>query len=146
MQHCVYSPLPIESYFIKARSTDAVRTTAQLENGLQIWNLMWLSHPPLDTLPGAGANWYEGYMADPDLYGAIARDVNTYDALREKLDDHPAIFAAWFAKEYHQVFECYKVKGQAWVDTVLERAKKAADALADNIKVDGNVVTVKFGG
>jgi hypothetical protein len=62
------------------------------------------------------------------------------------LHEHPAKFAAWFAKEDHSAWSTYKFGGENWVSTVLARADEAAIRLASNVKIEGNVVRVKFGG
>ena len=146
MQACLYSPLPIESYFIKALPNDVVRTSQCLEEKEAIWNLMWLSNPTLDTLPGAGADWHVKFDQKPGLAPACVMDVNEYETLARMLKEHPAKFAAWFAKEDHKAWHCYKFGGASWVATVLSRADEAATRFAANVKIEGNVVRVKFGG
>ena len=61
------------------------------------------------------------------------------------LHEHPAKFAAWFAKEDHSAWAIYNVGGSGWAATVLARAEEAAVRLASNVKIEGNVVQVKFG-
>lgn len=146
MQVCLYSPLPVESYFIKALPNDTIRISQLMEEGEALWNLMWLSHPALDALPGAGDKWYDKYVAKPGLFPACVLDVNEYETLNAMLREHPAKFAAWFAKEDHKPWHTYAVGGDEWVTTVLARADEAALRIAGNVVVDGNVVRVKFGG
>lgn len=146
MNFYLYSPLPIESYYITALPFDTLRTVRTMEEHEAIWNLMWLSFPQLDTLPGAGANWYKGYTAKPGLFPACAQDVNEYETLAEMLKCHPAEFAKWFAKEDHKVWHCYAIGSDEWVSTVLARAEEAATRISGNIKSEGNVIHVQFGG
>lgn len=146
MQACLYSPLSRDAYLIEGMPTSAVAITKQIERGDAIWNLMWLSFPPLDNLPGSGKGWYLGYKSDPHLFGAIVADVTLYNTLNDKLNEHPARFAAWFAKEDHSAWAAYKVGGDEWVATVLARAEEAAVRFASNVKIEGNVVEVRFGG
>ncbi|MBK7804329.1 MAG: hypothetical protein IPJ55_17040 [Chloracidobacterium sp.] len=146
MQTCLYSPLSRDAYLIEGMPTSAVAITKQIERGDAIWNLMWLSFPPLDNLPGSGKEWYLGYKSDPHLFGAIVSDVGIYDDLDTMLHEHPAKFAAWFAKEDHSAWATYKVGGAEWVATVLARAEGAAVRFSSNVKIEGNVVHVKFGG
>jgi hypothetical protein len=146
MKACLYSPFPVDDYAILDLPTDSARTTKMLERGEAIWNLLWLSKPDIDTLRGAGPNWAKNYTPQPALSGAVVRDVNEYDALYEMLHEHPAKFAAWFAKEDHKTWHCYAACGARWVSTVLARAEGASVRLASNVKFEGNVVSVKFGG
>ena len=146
MQPCLYSPLPRDAYVIKDLPRCAVSVTNHINRGDTIWNLMWLSYPMLDKLPGAGADWHLVYKTEPGLFPAIVTDVSLYDTLHGMLHEHPAKFAAWFAKEDHSACATYGVDGAGWVATVLARAEEAAVRLASNVKVEGNVVRVKFGG
>lgn len=146
MQACLYSPLPRDAYLIEDMPTNAVAVTKQIDRGDAVWNLMWLSYPMLDKLPGSGKDWYLGYKSDPALFGAIVADVTVYDTLNDKLNEHPAKFASWFAKEDHSAWATYKVGGDVWVATALARAEAVAVRLASNIKIEGNVVSIKFGG
>lgn len=146
MQPCLYSPLPRDAYVIKDLPRCAVSVTNHINRGDTIWNLMWLSYPMLDKLPGAGADWHLVYKTEPGLFPAIVTDVSLYDTLHGMLHEHPAKFAAWFAKEDHSAWATYGVDGAGWVATVLARAEEAAVRLASNVKIEGNVVRVKFGG
>ena len=146
MQPCLYSPLPRDAYVIKDLPRCAVSVTNHINRGDTIWNLMWLSYPMLDKLPGAGPDWHLVYKTEPGLFPAIVTDVSLYDTLHGMLHEHPAKFAAWFAKENHSAWATYKFGGANWVSTVLARADEAAVRLASNVKIEGNVVLVKFGG
>lgn len=144
MQHCLYSPLPREAYHTDL-NMDSIRCLSLIERGDAVWNLMWLTYPTLDNVPGTGKDWWKHHLAKPDMCGALVEDVNSYDTLCEKLSGHPAKFAAWFAKEDHSAWACYKAGGDKWVATVTERANQAAMRMGSNIRVDGNVIQVKFG-
>ena len=146
MQPCLYSPLPRDAYVIKDLPRCAVSVTNHINRGDTIWNLMWLSYPMLDKLPGAGADWHLVYKTEPGLFPAIVTDVSLYDTLHGMLHEHPAKFAAWFAKEDHSAWAIYNVGGSSWVATVLARAEEAAVRLASQVEIQGNVVRVKFGG
>ena len=146
MTPCLYSPLPRDAYVIKDLPRCAVSVTNHINRGDTIWNLMWLSYPMLDKLPGAGADWHLVYKTEPGLFPAIVTDVSLYDTLHEMLHEHPAKFAAWFAKEDHSAWAIYNVGGSSWVATVLARAEEAAVRLASQVEIQGNVVRVKFGG
>lgn len=146
MQHCTYSPLPVDSYIIPGLERTAVSTTKVIARGATIWNMMWLSYPMLDKIPNAGKDWHLVYKSNPELFAAIVSDVSIYDDLHFMLHQHPTKFAAWFAKEDHSAWATYGVDGAGWVATVLARAEEAAVRLASNVKVEGNVVRVKFGG
>ncbi len=146
MPPCLYSPLPRDAYVIKDLPRCAVSVTNHINRGDTIWNLMWLSYPMLDKLPGAGADWHLVYKTEPGLFPAIVTDVSLYDTLHGMLHEHPAKFAAWFAKEDHSAWAIYNVGGSSWVATVLARAEEAAVRLASQVEIQGNVVRVKFGG
>jgi hypothetical protein len=146
MQPCLYSPLPVDSYIIPGLERTAVSTTKVIARGATIWNMMWLSYPMLDKIPGAGKDWHLVYKSNPELFAAIVSDVNIYDDLHFMLHQHPAKFAAWFAKEDHSAWVTYKVGGAGWVAMVLARAEEAAVRLASQVEIQGNVVRVKFGG
>ena len=145
MQPCLYSPLPVDSYIIPGLERTAVSTTKAINRGDTIWNMMWLSYPMLDKLPGAGKDWHLVYKSEPGLFAAIVSDVSIYDDLHLMLHEHPAKFAAWFAKEDHSAWATYGVGGSEWVATVTERANQAAMRIASTTRVDGNVIQVKFG-
>lgn len=146
MQPCLYPPLPRDAYVIKDLPRCAVSVTNHINRGDTIWNMMWLSYPMLDKIPNAGKDWHLVYKSNPELFAAIVSDVSIYDDLHFMLHQHPAKFAAWFAKEDHSAWATYGVDGAGWVATVLARAEEAAVRLASNVKVEGNVVRVKFGG
>lgn len=145
MQPCLYSPLPRDAYILQDISTCAVSTTYKINRGDTIWNLMWLSYPMLDNLPGVGPDWHLVYKTEPGLFPAIVTDVSLYDTLHEMLHEHPAKFAAWFAKEDHSAWATFGVGGSEWVATVTERANQAAMRIASATRVDSNVIQVKFG-
>ena len=146
MPPCLYSPLPRDAYVIKDLPRCAVSVTNHINRGDTVWNLMWLSYPMLDKLPGAGPDWHLVYKTEPGLFPAIVTDVSLYDTLHGMLHEHPAKFAAWFAKEDHSAWAIYNVGGSSWVATVLARAEEAAVRLASQVEIQGNVVRVKFGG
>ena len=146
MQPCLYSPLPVDSYIIPGLERTAVSTTKVIARGATIWNMMWLSYPMLDKIPGAGKDWHLVYKSSPELFAAIVSDVNIYDDLHLMLHEHPAKFAAWFAKEDYSAWATYGVGGAGWVATVLARAEEAAVRLSSQVEIQGNVVRVKFGG
>lgn len=145
MQPCLYSPLPRDAYVIKDLPRCTVSTTYNINRGDTIWNLMWLSYPMLDKLPGAGPDWHLVFKTEPGLFPAIVTDVSIYDTLHEMLHEHPAKFAAWFAKEDHSAWATFGVGGSEWVATVTERANQAAIRIASATRVDSNVIQVKFG-
>ena len=146
MNPCLYSPLPRDAYVIKSLERCAVSVTNHINRGDTIWNLMWLSYPMLDKLPGAGPDWHLVYKTEPGLFPAIVTDVSLYDTLHEMLHEHPAKFAAWFAKEDHSAWSTYIFGGDQWVSTVLARADEASVRLASQVEIKGNVGRVKFGG
>ncbi|QKV58157.1 MAG: hypothetical protein HT580_13980 [Dechloromonas sp.] len=88
MQPCLYSP-PRDAYILQDISTCAVSTTYKINRGDTIWNLMWLSYPMLDNLPGVGPDWHLVYKTEPGLFPAIVTDVSLYDTLHEMLHEHP---------------------------------------------------------
>ena len=114
MQPCLYSPLPRDAYVIKDLPRCAVSVTNHINRGDTVWNLMWLSYPMLDKLPGAGPDWHLVYKTEPGLFPAIVTDVSLYDTLHEMLHEHPAKFAAWFAKEDHSAWAIYNVGGSCY--------------------------------
>jgi len=146
MQVCLYSPFPVESYYLQGREIDAVRTIRTFDEGDAIWNLLWLSYPKLDNIPGSGLKWHQKYISSPELFSAAIRDVNEYATLAEKLKKHPAEFAKWFAKEDVTHWHLYEVGGAEWAAAVLSRAEEAATRTSPNIVKEGNVVRLKFGG
>ena len=146
MQICLYAPRPVESYHLAGRDSDAIRTIIKFDEGPAIWNLLWMSYPKLDKIPGSGLNWTKVYIASPDLFSAAIHDVNEYETLAQMLKEHPAKFAKWFAKEDVKSWHLYGVGGAEWAATVLSRAEEAAARIAGNGVVEGNVGRVKFGG
>jgi hypothetical protein len=146
VKSCLYSPLPVKSYYLQGRDNDAVRTIINFDEGPSIWNLLWLSYPKLDNIPGSGLNWTRVYISSPDLFSAAIHDVNEYATLAQMLKEHPAKFAKWFAKEDHKAWHCYAIGGEDWVSTVLARAQEAVNRVWGNVKVEGNVIRVQFGG
>jgi len=146
MQACLYSPLPVSSYYLQGRDNDAVRTVIKFDEGPSIWNLLWLSYPKFDHIPGSGLRWYEKYVANPDIISAAIYDVNGYAILAQMLKEHPARFAKWFAKEDVKPWHLYGVGGAEWAATVLSRSEEAAARIAGSVQIEGNVVRVKFGG
>ena len=104
----------LKEVIIPGLERTAVSTTKVIARGATIWNMMWLSYPMLDKIPGAGSDWHLVYKSSPELFAAIVSDVNIYDDLHLMLHEHPAKFAAWFAKEDHSAWAICNVGGSGW--------------------------------
>jgi hypothetical protein len=126
-----YSPLPIESYFIPGTEVCEIRTISQAGQwSPEIWNLMWLSSPTIDTLPGSTAKGYwKNYRSWPELVRAVINDAIGDEQLRDALAKPPAVFHSWFCNQRdYTIFDVWDVAGPAWVETVADRADQAAMA------------------
>jgi len=103
-----------------------MRTIGTLPWPAATWNLMWLSHPGLDQLPGAGAHWWKVYPVRTGLLGAIVKDLFADPALRAQLLRHPTGFIEWFEQADHSTRHCAAtLDGADWTHTVLARAAQA---------------------
>lgn len=145
MNECRYSPLPIENYFIDIPVMSSIKAISKLDLAPAVWNLMWLSHPQVDNLPGAGDNWHKVYTTPEDLQKALIRDVYDDEVLYRKLCMTPIAFLDWWRREDHTIYDAYDVGGKDWVETVTSRAEEAAARLSKVIEVRDNVIAVKFG-
>jgi hypothetical protein len=137
----LYSPFPPEAY---SRSCGKTRAGVGFElraiERRPLWNLYWLSEPKLDELAA-------GHPAKVDM--ELLRACGA--ALKQKLEDrlvsawmqseHPLMFAGALRASYRHL-EPYKLRGRAWINTVLERAYGCRGVMAQ----DGPIVHVNFGG
>lgn len=145
-----YSTYPMKDYFIYNLGGHCeVGTMSRMPRGQSIWNLFWLSLPTLDTLPGAGPRWVQGYRALPSVGASIVSDVTLDEVLYRKLLMHPTSFVAWFEREDHTIYDVYNLLGeQQWVETVLQRARESAKRMAMSVPIlrkEGNVTYAIFG-
>jgi len=143
-----YSPLPIEDYHLAGVSPDFVDCFQEQEHGQALWNLFWLSNATVDLIPGTGKMWWKGYKSVQGGIQALLDDVTEDRPLREHALKPPGVFAEWFRKEDHSIYDAYPVfGGETWVQTVLSRADEAAARLAEaspRVVVSGNVLNVDF--
>jgi hypothetical protein len=113
-----------------------------------VWNLFWLSHPGIDTVPEAGNNWWKTYKPLVGSLSAVIADVVEDEVLYRKLMMHPYAFKAWFEHEDHSIYDCYDILGgPAWVLNVVQRAEAAGSRMTVEdppVRVEGNVVHVRF--
>jgi hypothetical protein len=123
-----YSPQPIEAYFLPGTESCELRAISKMEYSLEVWNLMWLSLPPVDTLLGSTAKGYwRNYQSWPAMVGAVVADASNDEALREALSRPPAQFQSWFINQRdYTIFDTWDVAGPSWVETVVERADLSA--------------------
>lgn len=128
-----YSPLPIEEYKIESiEGACEVGQIMGLEQATAVWNLFWLSLPAVDALPvhGKKLDWYRHYQPTQGACKAIVTDALADEALFRKLTMHPKTFVDFFHREDPWPYDCFEaLGGDAWVQTVLVRARQAADRL-----------------
>jgi hypothetical protein len=144
-----YSPLTIDNYFLKGMDTNCeVGSISKLRLASPIWNLFWMSNPAIDGVVDAGVKWHKVYMPTKGLAPSLTADVMLDQVLHLKLMMHPMRFAAWFERENQRVYDAYNLLGgQAWVDTVLRRARESADLMSKSdplLKRHGNVIEAIF--
>lgn len=138
-----YSPKPLEAYKLDGVNYDHTNLLATLDYGDAAWNLMWLSDPRIDKVPGAGGKWSEHYTAKDGALSALISDVRDDIVLCSKLRMPPSKFLEWFRREDASVFDCYPIYGrEVWVETVKARAAEAMRRLEP--RTQGNVITVNF--
>lgn len=129
-----YSPLAIEKYRITSLDRCEVSGIMSLprERSIAVWNLLWLSVPLVDALPihGKTPAWFKHYQPTPGAARAITADAIADEALFRKLQMHPAKFVTFFERENHGIYDCYEaLGGERWVQTVLSRAREAANRM-----------------
>lgn len=143
-----YSPRPIIDYKLYGIKTDEVSVIMGGDRREAVWNLFWLSLPTLDTVPGAGAEWWRKHSPIVGALSSIVSDVTEDEVLYRKLMMHPFTFAEWFEREDHTIYDTYvALGGSAWPTTVLKRAEDAAARMTledPPVRVQGNVITVNF--
>ena len=145
----VYSPRPIEDYFLLGLPDSEAELISKLTEAADaVWNLFWLTTPDIDLVPDAGKDWWRRYRPWRGGAAAVLADATQDEVMRRKLTMHPRHFVAWFEREDHSIYDCYDVyDGRQWVDTVLSRAEAAGDRLTrlpGFIKAEGNVLRVDF--
>lgn len=123
-----YSPHPIESYFIPGADVCEFRQIAKSEHSVEIWNLLWLSLPSVDSLPGSSPKGYwRNFISVPDLLVAVIADAISDEKLRQMLSLSPAIFHSWWCAESdYTIYDTWHVAGPAWVEGVADRSDAAA--------------------
>ena len=128
----IYSPLPIEAYFLPGLDDMCeAGTIAKLERSQSIWNLFWLSKPALDLLPGCKGRWSDHYRSTMGDAAAVVSDVMLDEVLHRKLLMHPTRFVAWFETTDSAVYSAYDAMGElAWRSVVMDRARLAAQRIA----------------
>lgn len=144
----IYSPHPPSEYILEGMPRCEVSVMLMQPRGYAIWNLFWMSVPGIDAVIGTGINWHKVYEATQGLYAAIEADVREDEKLHRYLTKHPSNFGAWFKDEDASIFDTYEVLGDAWAETVLQRATMAAARLDNANRVvarHGNIVEVAFG-
>ena len=138
-----YSPNPIEDYFLADLPVCCHRVVSEHELSEALWNLLWLSNPTVDTLPGSGKKWYVGYSAVEGFMAASMTDLYADADLYHALMRSPKDFLNYWRNMKHDEYDMYAVGGDKWVATVTERAEEAMLRLMP--VVSGNVIAVKFG-
>lgn len=149
MKKFVYSPRPIEDYFLVGLSDSEAELISRLGPLSEaVWNLFWLSTPDIDLVPDAGKDWWRHYRPWRGGAAAVLADATEDEVMKRKVTMHPRHFAAWFEREDHSIYDAYDVYGgRDWVDTVLARAEAAGDRLTklpSFIQAEGNVLRVDF--
>lgn len=130
-----YSPFPIEDYRITSLKVCEITSIIDLPQDRRdaVWNLFWLSLPMVDSLPihGKTATWFKHYNPVLGASKAICADAIADEALFQKLQMHPLRFLDFFERQDPWIYDCYEaLGGDAWVATVVERAKASALRLA----------------
>lgn len=137
-----YSPNPIEDYFIVDLPICSHRMVSEHELSESLWNMLWLSNPTIDTLPGSGKKWFMGYKSVEGFMAAAIADLYADEGLYNALMRSPKDFLNYWRNLELTEYDMYAVGGDTWVATVTERAEEAMLRLMP--VVEGNVVTVKF--
>ena len=140
-----YSPLPIEDYYVNMVGMTSVATIAKLDLSEAIWNMVWLSMPQLDNLPGSGKDWHKVFTTTPGLQAALVTDVYEDEVLYRKLLMPPHRFLEWWKREDHTIYDAYEIGGKEWAVTVTQRAEEATVRMSKVKNVKDNVIAVKFG-
>jgi len=130
-----YAPLAVDDYFVPGLGRCEVRVISGGVHGDACWNLFWLSCPSIDRMPALGAKWWQHYRPVPGLAAACVRDVGLHPALRSALLGSAAGFARWLSDEDLHDYGVHKVLGVGWRDTMLRRAREAADREAHGLPV-----------
>ena len=138
-----YSPNPIEDYFLVDLPVCSHRVVSEHELSEALWNLLWLSNPTIDTLPGSGRKWYVGYSAVEGFMAAALDDLYADADLYNALMRSPKDFLNYWRKLELPEYEIYKLGGDKMVAVITERAEEAMLRLMP--VVSGNVVRVQFG-
>ena len=138
-----YSTKPIEDYFIVDLPVCSIRMLSEHELSEALWNMLWLSNPTVDTLPGSGKKWYVGYKPIEGFTAAMVADLYADEGLYPALMRSPKDFLNYWRNLELAEYDMYAVGGDKWVATVTERAEEAMLRLMP--VVSGNVIAVKFG-
>lgn len=132
MKSYTYSPFPLAQYQLPGLATceaHTILTAMDPDDQVPVWNLFWLSNPQIDLIPGAGRKWWRVYTPTAELLKCAINDALVEPFAAQKLAAHPEEFIEWFTTEPHEDYKLYELRGKAWVDTVLERAREASDRL-----------------
>ena len=139
----IYSPNPIEDYFLVNLPVCCHRVVSEHELSEALWNMLWLSNPTIDTLPGSGKKWYAGYSVVDGLMKATLDDLYADADLYHALMRSPKDFLKYWRNLELTEYEVYKLGGDKMVAVITERAEEAMLRLMP--VVNGNVVRVQFG-
>lgn len=127
MKH-IYSPHPIDTYFIPGADVCEFRQIAKSPWAAEIWNLLWLSLPTVDSLPGSTATGYwRRYSSWPEIIKSVVADATQDEVFRDMLTKPPAVFHAWFCAEAdYTIYDTWDVCGPTWVEHVADRSDEAS--------------------
>lgn len=143
-----YSNYPIEAYKLHGVPRDEVAVITEVlepHQRVPAWNMMWLSAPKLDRLPGVGQHWHRHYTVTPGLLQSIVFDIADIPDLITSLTQHPLTFEQWFVRQNHTDFRTYHAAGQnVWVKTVSERCEMAAEMTIVPVRVTARPSGIKI--
>lgn len=140
-----YSPLPIEDYYKDMVGMSSIKAVAALDLAPAVWNMVWLSIPQIDNLPGSGADWHKVFRTPEGLQSAIVTDIYEDEVLYRKALMPPHRFLEWWKREDHTIYDAYEIGGKEWAVTVTQRAEEATVRMSKILDVKDNVIAVKFG-
>lgn len=126
-----YAPLPMASYRIPGARNDEIAVIQGMNDPIPVWNLFWLSHPGLDSIPVSGEDWWRYYVPSPPLLRSVILDTNDNDELNYKLVSHPYDFAEWLRSQNPVTWRTFLACGKNhWYEGVIRRADEAGDRMS----------------
>lgn len=142
----LYSPHPPAHYTRPCAVLGRVGIGAEMDRPevRPQWNLFWLSEPKLDSFLGNNVTWQTAPNIDAELLAAC------YEAVRQPVDGAllgellvfmpPPDFVKYLRGRRYDHLAPFKLRGEAWLKTMEERAKTFRGTVAK----DGKVTYINF--